>query len=186
MPGSIASTTHTLPLAGSPRAPLFFLSAIMIVPVIGIVAALGAMHFSPAAASIRLPFPEALLLVPLLLAALTIWLWRSLARAGVRIESGDLIVNTGLGSKRVALSRLHAAGLRVVDLSERPELRPRWRTWGTSLPGFHSGWFRLRNGEKAVCLLLDRRRVSYLRSDDGLSLLLSLERPDELRALIAR
>jgi len=186
MPDSIARTARSLPLAGSTRGPPLFLAALMIVPIIGIVAALGALHLSPAAASIRLPFPEAVLIVPLLLGALTLWMWRSLSRAGVRVESGDLIVDTGLGSKRVALQRLRAAGLRVVDLNERTELKPRWRTWGTSLPGFHSGWFRLRNGEKAVCLLLDRRRVSYLRSDDGLSLLLSLERPDELRALIER
>jgi hypothetical protein len=93
-------------------------------------------------------------------------------------------VNTGLGRKRVPLSRLRAAGLRVVDLGERTELRPWLRLWGTGLPGFRAGWYRLRNGEKAVCLLLDRQRVSYLRSDDGLSLLLSLERPDDLRALI--
>ena len=47
--------------------------------------------------------------------------------------------------------------------------------------------FRLRNGEKAVCLLPERRRVCYLRSDaDNLSLLLSLAEPENLRALLER
>ena len=38
-----------------------------------------------------------------------------------------------------------------------------------------------------MCLVLDRKHVSYLRSDaDNLSLLLSLRDPDALDALIAR
>lgn len=53
------------------------------------------------------------------------------------------------------------------------------------MAGFPGGWFRLRNGEKAVCLLFDRHRVCYLRSgDDNLSVLLSLAEPDGLRALL--
>lgn len=41
--------------------------------------------------------------------------------------------------------------------------------------------------KKAVCLLLERRRVCYLRSDDdNLSLLLSLAEPEKLRALLER
>jgi hypothetical protein len=55
------------------------------------------------------------------------------------------------------------------------------------LPGFVSGWFRLRNGEKAICVLLDHRRVSHLRSDaDNLTLLLSLAEPDRLRSSLER
>jgi hypothetical protein len=45
-----------------------------------------------------------------------------------------------------------------------------------------TGWFRLRNGDKAVCLLTDRRRVTYLRSDsDDLAILLSLKDPTILK-----
>jgi len=71
-------------------------------------------------------------------------------------------------------------------LSERTELKPVLKLWGTSLPGFAGGRFRLRNGETAICLLLDRTRVSYLRSDDGMAVLLSLKEPEQLRALLQR
>lgn len=172
-----------LPLRGSARGPLLFLAAIMLVPVVGVLAAIVVICCTPAFSG-QPPIPWPVLLAPLLLAGVTVLLGRSLARAGVRAGDGRLIVTTGVGRKQVALSSLRAAGLRVVDLDEHTELKPRWRLWGTSLPGFHAGWYRLRNGEKAVCLLLDRHRVSYLRSDDGCSLLLSLERPDELRRLI--
>jgi hypothetical protein len=98
-----------------------------------------------------------------------------------------LIVNTGTGTKRIALKALRAHGLRVVDLSGHTELKPLIKLWGTGLPGFAGGWFRLRNSEKAVCLILDRHCVCYLRSDaDKLSLLLSLAEPEKLRALLER
>ena len=176
-------TMTVLPLRGSVRGPLLFFAALMLVPVLGVLAAIVATCCTPAFAG-KPPVPWPVLLLPLALAALTILLWRGLARAGVRVGHGQLIVATGLGSKQVPLSSLRGAGLRIVDLDEHTELKPRWRTWGTSLPGFHAGWFRLRNGEKAVCLLLDRHRVSYLRTNDGLSLLLSLERPDDLRRFV--
>jgi hypothetical protein len=55
------------------------------------------------------------------------------------------------------------------------------------MPGLSTGWFRLRNGEKAVCLVTDRHRVSYLRSDaDNMSLLLSLQNPEALKARLER
>ncbi len=109
----------------------------------------------------------------------------SIRRSGVRVEQDTLVVNTGTGSKRIAFTALRAHGLRVVDLSEHAELKPAIKLWGTGLPGFAGGWFKLRNGDKAVCLLLDRHRVSWLRSDnDRLTLLLSLANPDQLRKLL--
>jgi hypothetical protein len=112
------------------------------------------------------------------------FLARSLMRAGVRIDAGMLVVNTGFGSKHFALSSLRSAGVHIVDLNERTELKPFLRQGGIGLPGFCGGWFRLRNGERAICLLLQRDRVSYLRSDDGTSLLLSLQHPETLRILL--
>jgi hypothetical protein len=132
--------------------------------------------------------PLVILLAPAIIAITTLVVIRSLRRAGVSVDQGELVVTIGIGrAKRVRLSSLRARGLQIVDLNERRELRPMLRTWGTSLPGFSAGWFRLRNGEKAVCMLLDRHRVSYLRSDeDNLSLLLSLAEPEKLRALLER
>jgi len=178
------SQARVLPLSGSMRTPLTWLFVLTALPLLVVLAALAVTLPLLIAGNAKAPLPALALLAPVLLVAVTAWVWRSLSRAGVRVDGGELVVNTGLGRKRVPLSRLRAAGLRVVDLGERTELRPWLRLWGTGLPGFRAGWYRLRNGEKAVCLLLDRQRVSYLRSDDGLSLLLSLERPDDLRALI--
>ena len=177
----------SLVLAGSVGKPLRWLAVLMVIPQIGVTGALIAARMRGALPNVAF-MPALLLLAPAIIVLTTLVVIGSLRRAGVSVDQGELVVNIGLGrAKRVRLSSLRTRGLQTVDLNERRELRPMLRTWGTSLPGFSAGWFRLRNGEKAVCVLLDRRRVSYLRSDDdNLSLLLSLAEPEKLRALLER
>ena len=173
-----------LPLAGSLQRPLrwlYLLSAIPLAVAIGVLAVLAARGGSTR--------PPALLLVVIPVSVLLAqWLLvRGIRRVGASVRCGDLILDTGLGKKRIALAHLRGRGLRVVNLAERTDLKPWLRTMGTSLPGLAAGWFRLRNGERALCLLTARDRVAYLRSDtDNVSLLLSLQNPDALRALLER
>ncbi len=90
---------------------------------------------------------------------------------GLRLEGdwyGRFIPKTQL---RVDLARR-------VDLGYQEELRPRWRRLGTGLPGYQAGWFRLRNGEKALLYLTDRTRAVYIPTTAGYSLLLSPADPD--------
>ena len=67
---------------------------------------------------------------------------------------------------------------RIIDLEERIELLPGRMTLGASLPGYQTGWFRTRQWGKGFYLLTERRRVLWLPTRSGKSLLLSLERPD--------
>lgn len=67
---------------------------------------------------------------------------------------------------------------RRVDLTREDGLRPKWRRIGTALPGYQSGWFRLRNGEKALLYLTDRTRAVYVPTTAGYVLLLSPADPD--------
>jgi hypothetical protein len=177
---------RSLVLSGSLDRPLRWLIAIMLIPTLGIAVAI-TLGFSHAAPAARPPMMLAAATAPLVFVLAMIMIVRSLKRARVYVDQGELVVKPGMGSKRVALSALRKNGLRVVNLSERPDLKPVLKLWGTGLPGFAGGRFRLRNGETAVCLLLDRDRVSYLRSEDGkLALLLSLAEPEKLRTLLER
>ena len=67
---------------------------------------------------------------------------------------------------------------RRVDLTREDGLRPKWRRMGTALPGYQSGWFRLRNGDKALLYLTDRTRAVYVPTTAGYGLLLSPVDPD--------
>jgi hypothetical protein len=65
-----------------------------------------------------------------------------------------------------------------------PELQPTRRTFGTGLPGYRSGWFRLRNGERALLYLTDEARAVYVPTTAGYSVLLSPRDPDQFVAAL--
>ncbi len=100
---------------------------------------------------------------------------------GLRLE-GDLY------GRLVPKVQLRVDGARRVDLDREEGLRPKWRRMGTGLPGYQAGWFRLRNGEKALLYLTDRTRAVYIPTTAGYSLLLSPADPDgflsRLRAVL--
>ena len=73
-----------------------------------------------------------------------------------------------------------------VDLTGDSEYRLRMRTNGASLPGYQAGWFRLRNGEKALVFVTDRDRVVYVPTNEGYSILLSMEEPDKFLDALTR
>jgi hypothetical protein len=73
---------------------------------------------------------------------------------------------------------------RRVDLEVTPDLAPRWRTLGTGLPGYQAGWFRLRNGERALLYLTDRSKAVYVPTTEGYGVLVSPSEPDKFVAAI--
>jgi Bacterial PH domain len=92
--------------------------------------------------------------------------------AGLRLR-GDLY------GRFIPADRLRGASAARVDFAAAPELTPRQRTMGTGLPGYRSGWFRLRNGEKALLYLTDMSRAVYIPTTEGYSVLLSPAEPDQ-------
>ena len=100
---------------------------------------------------------------------------------GLRLQ-GDLY------GRLVPKMELRIDGARRVDLAREGGLQPKWRRVGTALPGYQAGWFRLRNGEKALLYLTDRTRAVYIPTTAGFSLLLSPADPDgflsRLRAVL--
>jgi len=80
--------------------------------------------------------------------------------------------------------RLEAA--RAVDLRIDTALNPAVRTMGTALPGYRAGWFRLRDGEKALCYLTDASRVAYVPTNAGYAVLVSVEDPAVFLASLKR
>ena len=103
-----------------------------------------------------------------------------LSPAGISLR-GDLY-----GRRLIPASDLLGGAARIVDLAREPELSPQWRTLGTGLPGYKAGWFRLKNGEKALLSLTDTRRAVYLPTSRGFVLLLSPAEPERFLAAVRR
>lgn len=105
-------------------------------------------------------------------------------RARFELSPEGLRLRGDLYGRFVPAAQLRGGSARVVDLTREHELQPRRRTFGTALPGYRAGWFRLRNGERALLYLTDTHRAVYVPTRGDYVLLLSPRDPDAfVRAL---
>jgi hypothetical protein len=82
---------------------------------------------------------------------------------------------------------LRLGGARAVNLrDEDPTLAPVRRTMGTATRGYQAGWFRLRDGQRALVYITDPSHVAYVPTANGYALLLSVADPDAFLASLRR
>lgn len=114
----------------------------------------------------------------------------STTRNRVALDGHTLRIGAGLHRLAVEVATLDLDAARIVDLAGEPALKPMLKTFGTSMPGYQAGHFRLRDRGKAFLLVTERKKVLVLPERSGRRLLLSLERPqtllDALRAVTER
>jgi PH (Pleckstrin Homology) domain-containing protein len=178
-----SNDSRALPLQGSPRNLLLWLIVLgMGVPTAAVLGVLG-YAYADGAPAMPIVISGAFALAITL--AVALWILGMMRRIGATLDDSALTVMTGIATRKFPLAALRAAGVRTVDLAEHVELRPGLRTWGIGMPGLASGWFRLRNGGKALCILTRRERVTVLKSDDGTWVLLSLSDASALRSALA-
>ncbi len=123
------------------------------------------------------------LLIPVLIlmigaAALLVASVRGAHSSTFEIRPDGLRLHGDLYGRLIPRAELRVDLARRVDLTREEGLRPKWRRMGTALPGYQAGWFRLRNGEKALLYLTDRTRAVYVPTTAGYVLLLSPADPD--------
>lgn len=96
--------------------------------------------------------------------------------AGVSVEGDPLFART------IPWSELESERAEVVRIVRDSPHRPTRRTWGTGLPGYAAGWFRLASGEKALVFLTRGERAVHVPTRAGWSLLITVEDLDGLAA----
>ncbi len=121
----------------------------------------------------------------LVMVALFAWLAWSSRNSRFEISDTGLEIGATMYGRTIPVESLIADGIRVVDLTRDHDLHPRWRTNGAGLPGYLAGWFKLRNGEKSLCYVTDQRRIVYIPTTEGYSVMLSVERPEEFKTALA-
>ncbi len=122
------------------------------------------------------------LILLVLLAPAILILATSLGSLHSRFEVSDagLRLRGDLYGQFIPAHAIRGSEVRVVDLTTERALAPAVRTMGTGLPGYRSGWFRLRNGEKALLYLTDGSRAVYVPTSRGYSVLVSPREPERL------
>ena len=97
------------------------------------------------------------------------------------LRARDVGLVTGTYRQLLAYPELDLDRARVLDLDEHLEFRPRLKTSAMVLPGFQTGWYRLRNGSRALVARAGGKRVLWIPTTRGFGLLLQpREHPREL------
>ena len=116
--------------------------------------------------------------------AFVVLLWTllqlAMKRHRLELDRAQLRVATTFYTRTVPLSELLLDKARVIELEERPEFKPGLKSNGYALPGFQSGHFQLRNGDRAFVAIAGERRALWLPTASGKGLLLQPHQPDAL------
>jgi hypothetical protein len=99
--------------------------------------------------------------------------------ANVELSASGIVVHATPYGRTIPGSAIVVSEVRHIDLNQEKEYQPAVRTNGIALPGYRAGWFRLRNGERALLFVTDPREVVYAPTRDGYSVLLSVAQPEQ-------
>ena len=115
-----------------------------------------------------------------LLVAVTGVIHLSLSRHRVALDGDVLRITAGFNRLQVQAADIDLPAASVVDLDEHTALRPMLKTFGTSMPGYQAGHFRLRDRGAAFVLLTGTRKTLVLPLHGGKRVLLSVRQPEAL------
>ncbi|MGE6333307.1 PH domain-containing protein [Stenotrophomonas sp. NPDC077659] len=104
----------------------------------------------------------------------------SFFRRRVTLDSNVLDVRSTLYRRRTPVAQMQLDQAEVIDVGRDRRYGLRFKTNGYSMPGFHSGHFRLQGGGKGFALVTDRQHTLVIPVRGGSTLLLSMDRPQAL------
>lgn len=129
------------------------------------------------AAGKSLWFLAVIALVLLLSAALMGYIAWSTRHVSCTVSPVGLRIQGDMYGRLIPLKSLMLDQAVTTNLSTDKEHQAKWRTNGVGLPGYASGWFRLRNGEKGLLFVTDHTRVARIPTTEGYTVMLSVSDP---------
>jgi hypothetical protein len=88
-------------------------------------------------------------------------------------DKGLRIKSTFLYSRIIPYSIMKKDEIRPINLKEDKDWQPVWRSNGIGLPGYQEGWFRMKNGSRALLFLTNREKVILIPTVKDYSILIS-------------
>jgi hypothetical protein len=133
----------------------------------------------PASGS-AIPFFAVILAIQLGLVALFGFFWYSMRHTTFEVSADGIRIRGDVYGRTISLSQLHLDKAKVYNMAGDRDHSLSWRTNGIGMPGYSSGWFRLKNGEKALVFLTSRARVLYIPTSEDYALVVSPRDTDAL------
>jgi hypothetical protein len=116
------------------------------------------------------------IIIPLII--LTFGIISSIKNTTLTLTEKELIIKSAFYGRKIPLENIMIDEIRGISLDENTDYNLSIRTNGTALPQFKSGWFRLKNREKALVFITDKNNVVLIPTKDYL-LLFSMNNIDE-------
>lgn len=120
------------------------------------------------------------------LALFLAWLAFNISKGSFEVSPDGLRLRGDLYGRLIPAQALLVEQAQIINLHQDEAHQLQRLTAGTSVSGYQAGWFRLRNGEKALVYPTDRARVVYLPTREGYAVMLSLPQPEAFLAALKR
>ena len=127
------------------------------------------------ASSRTLWFLGAISLLLLALVGLFSYIAYSSRTVQFEVSEEGLNIRGGFYQRLIPAESIIIAESKHIDIGKESPYKPMGKTNGIDLPGYDSGWFKLRNGEKALLFITNPSRVAYIATREGYSVLLSVQ-----------
>jgi hypothetical protein len=116
------------------------------------------------------------IIIPLII--LTFGIISSIKNTTLTLTEKEIVIKSAFYGRKIPLENIMIDGIKRISLDENTDYNMAIRTNGTALPQFKSGWFRLKNREKALVFITDKNNVVLIPTKDYL-LLFSMDNIDE-------
>lgn len=126
-----------------------------------------------------------LLIVPAILLVVLVFVFWPRALQ-VEVTPSELKVTGSIYGRTLSRADLELDRVRAVNLGHERALSPVLRSNGIALANYRVGWFRLRNGQRALCFLTRVDSVIYLPTKKDFVLLFSTSEPNQLLAALGK
>lgn len=124
--------------------------------------------------------------IPLLLLAIFGYISWSSRNTQFEVTDTDVRISGTLYGRTIPLSSIIPESIQRVDLNNDSPFALSWRQNGVGLPGFKVGWYRLRNGERALVYITDPQRAVYFKTRADHAVIATPSDPDAFIALVRR
>ncbi len=126
-------------------------------------------------------FVAAISLLMLTIIALLVFIGYSSRNTRFEVSEQGLRIKGGIYGRFIPREVIDSQNIQILDLNASTAYKPGRKTNGAALPGYNEGWFKLKNGEKALLFVTDRSSVVYIPTSQNYSVMLSVSNPDEFR-----
>lgn len=106
------------------------------------------------------------------------------SRVRLEVNTEGILISGGIYGRSIPKESIIPEGIRFVNLNYDEMYKPGMKSSGLHYPFYKEGWYRLKNGERALVFVTDESKTIYIPTKEGYSVLFSLNEPEELLQLL--